>query len=120
MAFSCFLFCMTTLLQLGVYRVCSRRPYWRSKTIKHICMKMKFISQRNIVLLCYSSNMAAANTLYTTPCRRFNNNNFNVIRFVMVMYIKIRVEVIHVQGSTFKKNVSSFNALHPGASCPLD
>ena len=24
---------------------------------------MKFISQRNIVLLCYSSNMAAANTL---------------------------------------------------------
>ena len=27
-------------------------------------MKMKFISQRNIVSLCYSSNMAAANTLY--------------------------------------------------------
>ena len=26
---------------------------------------MKFISQRNIALLCYSSNMAAANTLYT-------------------------------------------------------
>ena len=27
-------------------------------------MKMKFISQRNIVLLCYSPNMAAANILY--------------------------------------------------------
>ena len=25
---------------------------------------MKFISQRNIALLCYSSNMVAANTLY--------------------------------------------------------
>ena len=26
---------------------------------------MKFISQRNTVLLCYSLNMAAANTLYS-------------------------------------------------------
>ena len=32
--------------------------------MKNICMKMKFISQRHIVLLFYSSNMAAANTLY--------------------------------------------------------
>ena len=33
--------------------------------MKSICVKMKFISQRNMVLLCYASNMAAANILYT-------------------------------------------------------
>ena len=33
-------------------------------TITNICMKMKFISERNMVLLCYSSNMAAVSTLY--------------------------------------------------------
>ena len=32
-------------------------------TITNICMKMKFISERNMVLLCYSSNMAAVSTL---------------------------------------------------------
>ena len=47
------------------YRVYSQRPCWRSKTIKNICMKIRFNSQRNIVLLCYLSNMAAMNILYT-------------------------------------------------------
>ena len=51
-------------LHIRSYRVCSQRPCWRSKTRKNIYMKMKFISLRDIVLLCYSSNMAAANILY--------------------------------------------------------
>ena len=38
--------------------------------MKNTCMKMKFISQRNIVLLCYSSNMAAANALYSEVSAR--------------------------------------------------
>ena len=33
-------------------------------TIKDICIKMKFISQRKIILLFRSSNMAAVNKLY--------------------------------------------------------
>ena len=39
-------------------------------------MKMKFISQRDNVLLCYSSNMAAANTLYNyiNYAVNFNSN----------------------------------------------
>ena len=43
---------------------CVRSGHVGGETIKNICMKMKFISQRNIALLCYSSIMAAANTLY--------------------------------------------------------
>ena len=46
------------------YRVCSRRPCWRSQTINHICIRIKFISQRKIILLFRSSNMAAVNVLY--------------------------------------------------------
>ena len=46
-------------------RVCAQRPCWRSKEIKNICLKMKFISQMNIVLLCYSCVMAAMNNAAT-------------------------------------------------------
>ena len=34
---------------------------------------MKFISRGKIVSLCYSSNMAAANTLYTLNSRQLYN-----------------------------------------------
>lgn len=36
-------------------------------------MKMQFISERNIVLLCHSSNMAAKNTLYMQPSDAASN-----------------------------------------------
>ena len=47
-----------------LYRLCSRWPCWRSQTINHICIRIKFISQRKIILLFHSSNMAAVNILY--------------------------------------------------------
>ena len=56
--------CEQFWLQAG-YRVCSRRPCWRSQTINHICIKIKFISQRKIILLFRYSNVAAVNILYT-------------------------------------------------------
>ena len=58
-------------LHVNMNRVCSRRPCWRSQTINHICIRIKFISQRKIILLFRSSNMAAVNILYCayTLCR---------------------------------------------------
>ena len=47
------------------YRVCARRPCWRNKTIEYICIKIEYISQRKIILLFRSSNMAVVYTLYT-------------------------------------------------------
>ena len=46
-------------------RVCARRPCWRTKTIKDICIKITFIPQRNIILSFRSSNMAAVHILYS-------------------------------------------------------
>ena len=57
-------------------RVCSQWPCWRRKCpIKNICMKMKFISQRNIVL------SASPPTCLYCPCQSFLydcHNHFNV------------------------------------------
>ena len=41
-----------------LYRVCARRPCWRTKTIEDICIKIEYISQRKIIVLFRSSNMA--------------------------------------------------------------
>ena len=47
-----------------MYRVCGRRPCWRIKTIEGICIKIEYISQRKIIVLFRSSNMAVVHTLY--------------------------------------------------------
>ena len=47
------------------YRVCARRPCWRTKTIEYICIKIEYISQRKIIVLFRSSNMAVVHTLYS-------------------------------------------------------
>ena len=49
------------------YRVCARRPYWRTKTIEDICIKIENISQRKIIVLFRSSSMAVVHTLYRRP-----------------------------------------------------
>ena len=46
------------------YRVCAQRPCWRTKTIENICIKIEYISQRKIIVLFRSSNMAVVQTLY--------------------------------------------------------
>ena len=47
-------------------RVCVRQPCWRTKTIEDVCIKIEYISQRKIVVLFWSSNMAVVHTLYTS------------------------------------------------------
>ena len=48
----------------ATHKLFSLRPCWWSQTIKDICKKKKKISQRKIVLLFRSSNMAALNILH--------------------------------------------------------
>ena len=48
-----------------LYRVCARRPCWRTKSIEDICIKIEYISQRKIIVLFRSSNMAVVHTLYS-------------------------------------------------------
>ena len=58
----------------GVYRVCARRPCWRTKTIEDVFIKIEYISQRKIIVLFCSSNMAVVHTLYSVVSS-FNDNN---------------------------------------------
>ena len=48
----------------SLYRLCARRPCWRTKTIEDVCIKIEYISQRKIIVLFWSSNMAVVHTLY--------------------------------------------------------
>ena len=38
---------------------------WRTKTIEDICIKIDYISERKIIVLFRSSNMAVVHTLYS-------------------------------------------------------
>ena len=51
-------------------RVCAQRPCWKTKTIEDVCMKIEYISQRKIIVLFWSSNMAVVHTLLIRPSSR--------------------------------------------------
>lgn len=59
----------------ALHKVCSRRPCWRSPTIKDICINIKHISQRKIILSFRSSKLATVNTL----CKRDSFSHLCVV-----------------------------------------
>ena len=69
---------------LQVNRVCARRPCWRTKTIEDICIKIEYISQRKIIVLFRSSNMAVVHTLYTLLVTVY------LLRFVYIYVSQIK------------------------------
>lgn len=51
--------------KITAYRMCSRRPYWRTETIEWFFFRKFVLFLCKYLLLFDSSNLAAVNTLYT-------------------------------------------------------
>lgn len=51
--------------KITAYRMCSRRPYWRTETIEWFFFRKFVLFLYKYLLLFDSSNLAAVNTLYT-------------------------------------------------------
>ena len=62
---------------VSVYRVCAWRPCWRTKTIEDVCIKIEYISQRKIIVLFWSPNMAVVHTLYRMADSCLYNKQYN-------------------------------------------